>query len=89
MSESTHHGERRGAPRRKTLKTGQLVFGDGLLSVDCVVKNLSTTGAGLKTDAWVKCPELVTLRINSGAIHRCQVMRYENNEMGVRFLGTA
>ncbi len=54
-----------------------------------MVKNLSTIGAGLKVDAWVECPELVTLRIDSGAIHRCQVMRYENSELGVRFLGTA
>lgn len=89
MNDSTHHGERRATPRHKTVKTGQLVFGDGLVTVDCVVKNLSTTGAGLKTDALVECPELLTLRIDQGAIHRCQVMRYENNEMGVRFLGTA
>jgi len=89
MSESMHHGERRGATRRKTFKSGQLVFSDGLLSVDCVVRNLSATGAGLKVDAWVECPELVTLRIDSGPIHRCQVMRYENSELGVRFLGTA
>lgn len=89
MSDSTHHGERRAAPRRKTFKTAQLIFGDGLLTVDCIVQDLSATGAGLKIDETVECPELLTLRIDQGAIHRCQVMRYENSEMGVRFLGTA
>lgn len=81
--------ERRGASRRETCMAGHLTFGDGARVIDCLVKNLSDTGAGLKTEFWIVCPDLITLRIIDGPIHRCQVIRQCQREMGLKFMGSA
>ena len=57
---------KRGAQRQAVLKGAQIVFGQTV--VDCLVLNVSETGARLRTAAAVELPQLVTLRFRGGAV---------------------
>ncbi|WP_310619904.1 PilZ domain-containing protein [Flexibacterium corallicola] len=47
--ETSRETERREKLRRKTLKEGRIVFGDHDRVIDCVIRDLSDTGARLQT----------------------------------------
>ena len=54
--------EHRRNPRYRTFKGGKIVYGDGGLVVNCLIRNLSHTGAKLRVDKPFDCPEQVTLK---------------------------
>ena len=56
----------RGAARQAVLKGAQIVFGQSV--IDCLVLNISGTGARVRTGAVVQVPEQVTLRFRGGAV---------------------
>jgi len=78
--------EHRAAQRRRTLKKGKIVFDDQKCIFDCVVKDVSDTGARLVVNAWFECPDQVTLQIIDGPTHECQVVRHNETELGVKYL---
>lgn len=51
--------ETRSAPRHRVLKAGTIEFGGG--AIDCVVRNLSATGAALEISSQVGIPEKFAL----------------------------
>jgi hypothetical protein len=51
--------ETRRAPRRPVLKAGSITFGGG--AIDCVVRNLSATGAALEVTSLVGIPDQFAL----------------------------
>ena len=55
-------------------------------SVDCVVQNLSTTGAKVQVVERFECKSTVTLTIHRfGALHGNMIWRY-NDKVGISFL---
>lgn len=78
--------ENRNALRHRTLKAGKIVFDNQQCIIDCVIKNVSDTGARLEVNAWFECPDHVTLQIHDGPTHECQVVRHNETELGVKFL---
>jgi hypothetical protein len=78
--------QRRGAERRKTLLTGKVVFNDMASVFDCVVRDMSETGARLKLAAPVQVPPVFGLRLTDGRYYRCKVRRRAALELGVEFL---
>jgi hypothetical protein len=77
-------GEDRIAPRRRVLKAGSIVIGDG--AFDCTVRNLSDTGAALEIATPLFIPEHFTLIIQADATkRRCRVVWRKGNRMGVLF----
>jgi hypothetical protein len=58
--------EKRLAIREAVLKSAQIIIGHSV--VDCLVLNVSATGARVRTAAVVPIPERVTLRFRGGAI---------------------
>jgi len=54
--------EKRASPRVRTLKRGSIVFGVAS-TVDCVVRNLSETGACLEVASPIGIPDDFTLQI--------------------------
>ena len=64
---------RRRERRRKTLLSDKVIFNNRRGALDCIVKDLSPGGARIELGGWPK--------------FRCQVVRYTDNMMNMRFVG--
>ena len=78
--------QRRQTARHKTMISGKLVFNDMASMIDCIVRDLSDTGARIKLAAPAQLPPVFILRFNDGHHHRCKVRRRSALELGVEFL---
>ena len=78
--------DNRQSKRVSTLKKGQLIFNNGHCVIDCTVRNISDTGAGLELPCFVEVPENATLVIPGGPKRECEVMWTSNSKLGVRFV---
>jgi PilZ domain len=77
--------EKRASPRVRTLKRGSIVFGVAS-TVDCVVRNLSETGACLEVASPIGIPDDFTLQIRPEPTRRdCHVAWRSANRIGVYF----
>jgi hypothetical protein len=78
--------ESRVCPRRRVLKTGSIAFNHGGSVIDCTVKNLSLTGAGLQLVSSIGIPDHFVLVIEGRVKHRCRVAWRGPDRIGVMFL---
>jgi hypothetical protein len=77
---------RRPPPRRRTLKSGRVVFNNGRSVIDCVVRNLSLSGALLVLPNLLGVPETFDLHIDSDRIHHvARAIWKGHGEIGVEF----
>lgn len=75
----------RSAQRHRTLKAGSISFGRAGV-IDCVVRNVSETGACLEIESPVGIPNDFTLVIKSDNVMRpCHVAWRSARRIGVRF----
>jgi hypothetical protein len=75
--------EKRRAPRLRTFKGGSISFGSAW-DVDCIIRNMSKTGACLEVQAHV--PDRFSLLIKPELIKRtCEVAWRSAGRIGVRF----
>lgn len=75
--------DRRISPRMRTLKGGRIVWHPGA-SADCIVRNLSETGACLEVHTPV--PHVFELFLDGEKSHRlCNVVWWKENRIGVKF----
>ncbi len=82
MTSEIHHG--RINAHRKVLKTGRIEFAGS--SLDCVVRSLSETGAGLEITSPLWFPDSFTLVIESdGLIRSCRIAWRADRRVGVIF----
>lgn len=77
---------RRQSKRTRTLKSGQIVYNFSSCVIDCVIKDLSETGALLVVPDMFECPPKVTLRILHGPTRQCQVRWQSGKSIGVQFI---
>ena len=76
--------EHRIAPRRRMLKAGTIEFGGG--GIDCIVRNLSETGAALEVVTPLFIPDLFTLFIPSDQFKQpCHIVWRREKRIGVAF----
>ncbi len=76
--------ERRTHRRFRTLKSARIVCDD---PVDCVVVNLSYSGAALKLSQAAKdLPLQFILTLNAGPVRRCRVCWRHGDKVGVKFV---
>lgn len=74
----------RAAPRHRILKSGSISFDGG--AIDCLVRNISATGAALEVASPVGIPDTFTLLISGEhAGHRCRVAWRSDKRIGVAF----
>ncbi|SJZ67092.1 PilZ domain-containing protein [Consotaella salsifontis] len=79
--------ERRAAPRTRTLKRAKILFNNHFSTFDCVVRNLSATGALLTIDESVHLPKSFDLRIGDDKELRPAQLVYRRGMFaGIRFL---
>ena len=72
------------APRQRTLKAGTIEFSGG--TIDCVVRNISATGAALEVASPVGIPAEFNLFISGNiAKHPCRVVWVKDKRIGVAF----
>jgi hypothetical protein len=77
--------EHRIAARHRVLKAGTIEFGGG--GIDCVVRNISDTGAALEVTSPVGIPERFTLVIAQENVAKpCRVMWRKEKRIGVAFM---
>lgn len=78
--------EKRNSPRLRTLKGGAIIFGVAA-GIDCLIRNMSKTGAGLEVESPVGVPEDFTLLIKPEILKRnCHVAWRGAKRIGVRFV---
>ncbi|MGZ5876386.1 MAG: PilZ domain-containing protein [Bradyrhizobium sp.] len=77
--------EKRTVPRHRVLKRGSLAFNGGG-AMDCIVRNLSQTGARIEIASPVGVPEVFTLVIESDHFkRRCHAIWSSERRIGVAF----
>ena len=78
--------EKRLAPRRNTLIPAVLVFNGGRGRIDCIIRNLSASGAKLELKGSVaSVPNTFDLIAPGHRPHACRVMWRTLKELGVQF----
>ncbi len=76
--------EKRSATRHRTLKAGSIEFGGG--AVDCVVRNMSSSGAALDVASPIGIPDRVTLAIPGDEFRRPSIVIWRKEKrIGVKF----
>ena len=76
--------ETRIATRHRVQKAAKIEFGG--VAVDCMVRNLSTTGALLEVSSPIRIPAEFTLVVPEDALHLpCAVVWRTEYRMGVHF----
>jgi hypothetical protein len=76
--------ENRAAPRHRVLKRGSITFNGG--GIDCTVRNLSSSGAGLDVASPIGLPQSFTLVIEADHfIRRCHPVWRSEKRIGVAF----
>jgi PilZ domain len=80
MSELKDESER--SPRKRTLKTGRIVFNNRNSTIDCTVRNLSKHGALLLLPHIVEIPDDFELHVD-GVRHTAHVVWRSNGQLGV------
>lgn len=77
------------ARRRRTLKSGRLFFTSDHAAIDCLVRDMSVTGAKLIFKSWFDCPEELTLQIWDEKMEehniRCRKVWQDGTAVGVTF----
>jgi hypothetical protein len=83
---STTSDERRVRVRQRSFLQGRLYFNNRRSSLDCLVRDISGTGAKLKVSDSVAIPEIVELHIpNKDETYRARVQWRTGFEIGVTF----
>ena len=79
--------EARIAPRRRMLKSGKVAYSDRHVTIDCLVRDMSATGARLRIEGSVTAPDTFELLIPlEGLEANCQVAWRSGADLGVKFL---
>lgn len=82
--------ERRVAQRMRTLKRAKVIFNGGFSTFDCIVRNLSATGALLTIDEAAHLPKTFEIRVGEDQHARPARLVYRRAMFaGIRFLDIA
>ncbi|MCQ0990414.1 PilZ domain-containing protein [Jiella marina] len=80
-------GERRVAPRTRVLKRAKVIFNNGYSTYDCIVRNISATGALLTLDDSVHLPKEFRIKIGEEQNTRLARLVYRRTMFaGIRFI---
>lgn len=77
--------EQRGAKRYTTLKKGNIIFNNAMCNVECLIRDLSKSGARIELPLWHDLPKRFMLAIAGGPSRQCEVVWSVGNWLGVNF----
>jgi hypothetical protein len=79
--------DHRRAQRQRSFLGGKLVYGDGAFTLDCVVRDITTTGARVKVPEGQAVPDTVFLvEMRSGIAYEARVAWKRHPEIGLEFV---
>lgn len=85
-NQDENQDENRSEFRRRTLKSGKIIFNDQNSVLDCTIRNLSDTGCQIIVASNANLPVDFELVITSSSErYQCQVIWRKINEAGVKF----
>ena len=76
----------RASVRHKILKAGQIVYRNASCVMDCIILNISATGACIQPADAFDEPGNFVLKIAHGPTRRCEVRWRSGGKLGVRFI---
>jgi hypothetical protein len=77
--------EKRKIPRQRTLKGGVIAFHNRFSTMDCVIRNLTSTGAMLKVGSTLGIPDRFELKLENEEFRWCRVKWRREDTIGVAF----
>ncbi len=78
--------ELRKHPRRRTLLSGKLVFEAGARSIDCLIRDMSESGAKIRLPGPELLPsQLWLIEMSGGVAHQCHITWRHQQELGLEF----
>ena len=77
--------ERRATIRHRTLKGGRIAINEGFSTIDCTIRNMSSTSALLRVSSVVGIPDAFQLVLADGQSFDCVVQRRTATDIGVSF----
>ncbi len=78
--------KRRREHRNRTLKSGKIVFNDGHSVIDCIVRDLSDSGACLQVNSTAGIPRAFELIVaNDSSSRPCQIAWQSETRAGIEF----
>jgi PilZ domain len=82
--------EKRHASRHKSFLRGYMYIGKSPFPVECLVRDISDTGARLKYSGLILASDIINLHIpNKGQILRAKVQWREAGEIGISFVSNS
>ncbi len=79
--------ERRNEHRNRAIKSGKLLYGSFSPTViDCIIHDLSATGACVETEVMVEVPETLILRFADNTQRKVRRCWARGNLVGVEFI---
>ena len=82
--------EKRRASRHKSFLRGYMYIGKSPFPVECLVRDVSDTGARLKYSGQILATDIINLHIpNKGQILRAKVQWREADEIGISFVSNS
>ncbi|MBU6443195.1 MAG: hypothetical protein KGR48_04730 [Alphaproteobacteria bacterium] len=76
----------RGVPRRRTLTSGKIVYGDGAYTYDCAIREISTSGARIGIAGSIVIPKAFFLIDQKrGTAFEAELVWRNGTQAGLRF----
>lgn len=75
----------RNAPRRRVLKAAQIVCDGGQTVVECMIRDISETGAKIDTEVTLALPASFWVFLQDGVRRQAELVWQKGNLLGVRF----
>lgn len=80
--------DKRGAPRQRVLKAAKIITMDNTSVIDCMVRNMSETGAQLVIEKSVRMPdEFQFFLANGDTVRDAALAWHRGDRVGVKFKG--
>lgn len=80
--------DRRARPRRTLLRDAKILYKNRGCFMDCVIVNISESGAKLRPADMPLCPDEFSLQLHGGHFLDCEVIWRRQNVLGVRFVSS-
>jgi hypothetical protein len=78
--------DKRRSPRKALVKQGVLDYGDGKGEHQCIILDISDSGAKVALEFSATAPEIFDLRLISGESFNCRLVWQHDYAMGVEFI---
>ena len=85
MNDNAETANRRDSLRLRRLKSAKIVFNNASSIIDCVLRDISDTGAKLETENAAHLPKNLILKVGDEQSFDCEVMWRSERQLGVRF----